>query len=89
MSEQEAMKVKYSIDNGNIKLTSITNFVKCEVCDQNLAINNDGVLLIKTFASMVDFINKKIILRCGKCKSYNTIGFDESTDKKSHCLLSV
>lgn len=80
---------KYKIEDGNIILSRVSNFITCEICGQNLAVNNKGILLIKTFASMLDIKKKEITLKCGKCKSFNTIKLEDINKHNTKCLLIV
>ena len=80
---------KYKIEDGNIILNRVSNFIICEICGQNLAVNNKGTLLIKTFASMLDMRKREIVLKCGKCKTFNTIKMEDINKRGTKCLLIV
>ncbi len=86
---QDRIDVKYSIENGNIMLTKVSNFITCEVCGQNLAVNNRGAVLVKTFASLLDMHKREITLKCGKCKNLNTIKLKDLNKRYAKCLLTV
>ena len=80
---------KFKIEDGNIILNKVSNFITCEICGQNLAVNNKGTILIKTFASLLDMRKREITFKCGKCKSFNTIKLDDANKRGAKCLLIV
>lgn len=89
MSKKQTIDVKYQIENGNIILSRVSNFITCEVCGQNLAINNRGTILVKSFASLLDLRKREVMLKCGKCKSFNTIKLEDTNKRDAKCLLVV
>lgn len=80
---------EYEIKNGNIILKGVQNFIKCSVCQHNVAMSFGGKILVKTFVTLLDVDHGEIVVKCGKCKSFNSIKIEEANSKKSKCLLMV
>lgn len=83
------MRMDYAIDGDVVWLTDISSCIVCSVCSRNLALNNHGTLLIKSFVTLFDTNNKLLTLKCGHCKHYNTIVLGKNNNKNEHCLLSI
>lgn len=89
VQDTEQLRMPYTIEDGMITLTRVSNFVNCAVCGQVLALNNNGCVLIKTFATLLDAKSNKITLRCGRCKSFNTIALDAVLCRGNECLIAM
>lgn len=64
----------YYIDSeGMIYLSKRKGDIRCEKCNNVLAIVGDKALLIRTTINVLDMNNNVLISRCGKCKHYNNI----------------
>ena len=79
--------MKYYIDGNEITLMGVTDRIQCQNCGQTMALNNDGTMLIKTFVTLLEISDdqKKLTLRCGKCKYFNTVNLDNNGES----LLTV
>lgn len=84
------MKISYLIDDSIIRLTAVNERIVCGLCGHVIALSNNGILLIKSFVTLLDIQEKAITLKCGKCKKFNTIILDNrNAEGKRTCLLVV
>lgn len=83
--------MKYSLENGNVDLTEVTNRIKCSTshCGNILILTNNDVFLLKNPATIVDLPNNKLVMKCTKCKTFNTINISAVNTKEVKSLLTV
>jgi hypothetical protein len=72
----EDIQVDYLIDGDFAKLTDISDKICCKQCNRVLALVNRDSIMIKTQITIVKKDEKSYVLRCGHCKTFNTITQD-------------
>jgi len=81
--------MKYSLEKGNVDLINVTNKIKCMNCENTLALANEDVFLLKNPATILDIPNDTIVLKCTRCKKFNTHKISELNIKETKSLLVV
>jgi len=81
--------MKYSLENGSVALLKVTNRVNCTNCENLLALTNDDVILLKNPATILDLANSTIVLKCTKCKAFNTYKLSEINQNDAEVLLTL
>lgn len=83
-------KIKNSSQGGYVRLTNVSHKVPCAKCGHYLIFCNEGkVVLIKTYAHVLDLENDELMLKCGKCLQFNTITLKNLRSGESICKLII
>ncbi len=67
-------KIKDSSQGGFVRLDKVTDKIPCINCGNYLIFcNQKEVVLIKTYATIFDIVNREFVIKCGKCLQFNAI----------------
>lgn len=80
--------MKYTLENGNVNLSKVTNKINCHNCTNTLVLTNDPVIFIRN-ACLLDLENKEVTVKCTKCKAFITLKIDEINKKSVKFKLTV